>query len=280
MVEVRVERRLTAILAADVAAYSRLMGVDEEGTLRQLKAHRKELIDPKITEHRGRIVKTTGDGALVEFASAVDAVHCAIDIQRAMAERNADIPADRRIEFRIGINVGDIILDEGDIFGDGVNIASRVETFASPGAVCISDNAYQQIKGKLSLDVTDLGEQQFKNIAQLVRVYAVRIDGGPKRPALALPNKPSIAVLPFTNMSGDPEQEFFSDGITEDVITALSRLHWFFVIARNSTFVYKGKAVDINRWAENLVCAMCWKEVSARAASGCVSRPAGRRDHG
>jgi adenylate cyclase len=247
MAEARVERRLAAILAADVAGYSRLMGVDEEGTLAALKAYRRELIDPKIAEHRGRIVKTTGDGVLVEFPSAVDAVHCAVDIQRAMAERSADIPIDRRIEFRIGINVGDIILDEGDIYGDGVNIAARVETFASPGAVYLSDNAYQQIKGKLSLNVTDLGEQQFKNIAQPVRVYAVRVDDGPKQPALALPNKPSIAVLPFTNMSGDPEQEFFSDGITEDVITALSRLHWFFVIARNSTFVYKGKAVDIKQ---------------------------------
>ena len=174
MAEARVERRLAAILAADVAGYSRLMGVDEEGTLAALKACRRELIDPKIAEHRGRIVKTTGDGVLVEFASAVDAVRCAMEIQRAMAERNAAIPEDRRIEFRIGINVGDIIIDEGDIYGDGVNIAARVETLARPGAICLSDNAYQQIKGKLALDVSDMGEQQLKNIAQPVRVYGVR----------------------------------------------------------------------------------------------------------
>ena len=207
MAEARVERRLAAILAADVAGYSRLMGVDEEGTLAALKAYRRELVDPKIAEHRGRIVKTTGDGALVEFASAVDAVRCAMEIQRAVTERSAEVPEDRRIEFRIGINVGDIIIDEGDIYGDGVNIASRVETLASPGAICLSDNAYQQIKGKLSLDVADLGEQQLKNIAQTVRVYSVLHHGAAARAALSLPDKPSIAVLPFQNMSGDPEQE-------------------------------------------------------------------------
>jgi len=178
MAEARVERRLAAILAADVAGYSRLMGVDEEGTLAALKADRREIIDPKIAEHRGRIVKTTGDGALVEFASAVDAVRCAMEIQRAMAERNAAVPEDRRVEFRIGINVGDIIIDEGDIYGDGVNIAARVETLASPGAICLSENAYQQMKGKLTLDVSDMGEQQLKNIAQPVRVYRVRLEGG------------------------------------------------------------------------------------------------------
>jgi adenylate cyclase len=247
MVEVRVERRLAAILSADVAGYSRLMGADEEGTLVALKACRRELIDPKIAEHRGRIVKITGDGALVEFASAVDAVRCAVDIQRAMAGRHAGISEERRIEFRIGINVGDIIIDEGDIYGDGVNIAARVETLARSGGVSLSDAAYQQIKGKLDLEVSDMGEQQLKNIAQPVRVYSVRLDGASVRPALALPDKPSIAVLPFTNMSGDHEQEYFSDGITEDIITALSRLRWFFVIARNSTFVYKGKAVDVTQ---------------------------------
>src|SRR5260221_5674862 len=252
MDEERVERRLAAILAAEVAGYSRLMGVDEEGTLAVLKAYRRELVDPKISEHRGRIVKTTGDGALVEFASAVDAVRCATEIQRTMAERNAAIPEDRRIEFRIGINVGDIIIDEGDIYGDGVNIAARMETLAGPGAICISDNAYQQIKGKLALDVTDMGEQQLKNIAQLVRVYGVRMADAPPRPALTLPDKPSIAVLPFQNMSGDTEQEYFSDGITEDIITALSRLRWFFVIARNSTFAYKGKGVDIKHLVREL----------------------------
>jgi adenylate cyclase len=252
MAEARVERRLAAILAADVAGYSRLMGVDEEGTLAALKAYRRELVDPKIAEHRGRIVKTTGDGALVEFASAVDAVRCAMEIQRAVTERSAEVPEDRRIEFRIGINVGDIIIDEGDIYGDGVNIASRVETLASPGAICLSDNAYQQIKGKLSLDVADLGEQQLKNIAQTVRVYSVRPHGASARPALSLPDKPSIAVLPFQNMSGDPEQEYFADGMVEDIITGLSRIKWLFVIARNSGFAYKGKSIDVKQVGREL----------------------------
>jgi adenylate cyclase len=245
MAGARTERRLAAILAADVAGYSRLMGVDEEGTLAALKACRTELIDPKIAEHRGRVVKTTGDGALVEFASAVDAVRCAIEVQGAMAERNADIPEDRRIEFRIGINVGDIIIDEGDIYGDGVNVAARVEALARAGAICLSDNAYQQVRGKLTLEVTDLGEQQLKNIVQPLRIYGVRLDGISAPAALALPEKPSIAVLPFQNMSGDPEQEYFADGMVEDIITGLSRIKWLFVIARNSTFTYKGRAVDV-----------------------------------
>jgi TolB-like protein/class 3 adenylate cyclase len=252
MAEARVERRLAAILAADVVSYSRLMGVDEEGTLAALKAYRRELIDPKISEHRGRIVKTTGDGALVEFASAVDAVRCAMEIQRALAERNASIPEDRRIEFRIGINVGDIIIDEGDIYGDGVNIAARVEALASPGAICLSDNAYQQIKGKLALDVSDMGEQQLKNIPQPVRLYSIRLDGTSARPALALPDRPSIAVLPFQNMSGDAEQEYFADGMVEDIITALSRIRWLFVIARNSSFTYKGRTVDVKQVGREL----------------------------
>ncbi|MGO9330940.1 MAG: tetratricopeptide repeat protein [Steroidobacteraceae bacterium] len=252
MAEARVERRLAAILAADVAGYSRLMGVDEEGTLAALKACRQELIDPKIAEHRGRIVKTAGDGALVEFASAVDATRCAMEIQRAMDERNAEVAEDRRIEFRIGINVGDIIIDEGDIYGDGVNIAARVETLARPGAVCLSDNAYQQIKGKLSLDVSDMGEQQLKNIALPVRVYSIRLDGTPARAALALPDKPSIAVLPFQNMSDDPEQDYFADGMVDDIITGLSRIKWLFVIARNSTFTYKGRAVDVKQVGREL----------------------------
>src|ERR1022692_4812545 len=194
MAEARTERRLAAILATDVVGYSRLMGGDEEGTLAALKSLRESLIDPKIAEHRGRIVKTTGDGALVEFASAVDAVRCAMEIQRDMAQRNADIPEDRRIEFRIGINVGDIIIDEGDIYGDGVNIAARVETLAVPGAICLSENAYQQIKGKLVLDVSDIGEQQLKNIVQPVRVYRVHASGtAPSQAsALPLPDKPSI----------------------------------------------------------------------------------------
>src|SRR6266446_1737810 len=195
MAEARVERRLAAILSADVAGYSRLTGLDEEGTHATLKACRRELIDPKIGEHRGRMVKNTGDGALVEFASAVDAARCAIEIQRAMAARNAAIPEDRRVEFRIGINVGDIIIDEGDIYGDGVNIAARVEALASPGAICLSEDAYKQVKGRLALRVSDMGEQQLKNIAQPLRVYGVRLDEAPTPPALALPDKPSIAVL-------------------------------------------------------------------------------------
>jgi adenylate cyclase len=197
MAQARLERRLAAILAADVAGYSRLMGNDEEGTLAALKTCRRELIDPRLAEHRGRIVKTTGDGALVEFASAVDAIRCAMEIQRGMAERNSAVPEDRRVEFRIGINVGDIIIDEGDIYGDGVNIAARVETLASPGAICLSENAYAQIRGKLPLDVSDIGVQQLKNIAQPVRVYSVRLEEAPARQALSLPDRPSIAVLPF-----------------------------------------------------------------------------------
>src|SRR5262245_50612575 len=247
MAEARVERRLAAILAADVAGYSRLMGVDEEGTLDALKACRRELIDPKIAEHRGRIVKTTGDGALVEFASAVDAVRCAEEIQRGMAERNAVIPEDRRIEFRMGINVGDIISDGGDIYGDGVNIAARLEALASPGAICLSDYAYQQIKGKLALDVKDMGEQSLKNIAAPVRVYRVQLNGAPlaARTPLPIPDKPSIAVLPFDNLSAEPDQGYLADGFVEAITAALSNIRSFFVIARNSAFTYKGRAANV-----------------------------------
>jgi adenylate cyclase len=252
MAVARVERRLAAILAADVAGYSRLMGKDEEGTLAALKTHRKEVIDPKIAEHRGRIVKTTGDGALVEFSSAVDAARCAVDIQRAMAERNAATPEGRRVEFRIGINVGDIIIDEGDIYGDGVNIAARMESLATPGAICLSEDAYKQIKGKLEIDVSDMGEQRLKNIAQPLRVYGVRPDVAQTGPELSLPEKPSVAVLPFQNMSGDPEQDYFTDGMVEDIITGLSRIKWLFVIARNSTFTYKGRAVDVRQIGREL----------------------------
>ena len=251
MAEERVVRRLAAILAADVAGYSRLMGLDEEGTLAALKSFRRELVDPKVAEHQGRVVKTTGDGILVEFASVIDAVRCALDLQRAVAERNAGIPDERRIEFRIGINLGDVMLDEGDIYGDGVNIAARLEALAEPGAICLSDNVYQQIKGKLALDITDMGEQHLKNIGRPVRVFGVR-SSGPSRAPLALPDKPSIAVLPFQNMSGDPEQEYFVDGMVEDIITGLSRIKWLFVIARNSSFIYKGKAVDIRQVGREL----------------------------
>jgi TolB-like protein len=252
MPEERLDRRLAAIFAADVAGYSRLMGRDEEGTHAAFKSILRSLFDPKIEQHHGRIVKSTGDGALVEFASAVDAVRCAIEIQRGMAAHNNDIPADRRIEFRIGINVGDIIIDDADIYGDGVNIATRLEALAAPGAICLSDNAYQQIKGTLTLEVSDMGEQQLKNIAQRVHVFGVQLDGAPARPALALPDKPSIAVLPFQNMSGDPEQEYFADGVTEDIITDLSRFSQLFVIARNSSFVYKDKPIDLRQVGREL----------------------------
>ena len=249
MAEERVQRRLAAILAADVAGYSRLMGSDDEGTFAGLKVCR-ELIALKSRQHRGRIVNTPGDSALVEFASAVDATRCAMEIQKEMAERNAVIPEDRRIEFRIGINVGDVIVDDrGDIYGDGVNIAARVESLAKPGTLCLSDEAYRQIRGKLPIDVSDIGEHQLKNIAQPVRVYSVWLDDAPP---LALPDKPSIAVLPFENLSGDPKQEYFADGVSEDIITELSRFSDLFVIARNSSFKYKGKAVDVRQVGRDL----------------------------
>jgi TolB-like protein/Flp pilus assembly protein TadD len=262
MAEERVERRLAAIWAGDIAGYSRLMGTDEEGTLRQLKVHRKEIVDPKITEHRGRIVKTTGDGLLVEFGSVVDAVRCAVDIQRGMIERDADIPTDKRIEFRIGINVGDIIIDANDIYGDGVNVAARLEALAEPGGVMVSRNVYDQVRDKLSFGFEDMGEQLVKNIARPVGVHRVSlvdnaapitISGAAVAKTEALSSgRPSIAVLPFANMSGDAEQEYFADGISEDIITGLSKLRWFFVIARNSSFAYRGKAVDVKRAATEL----------------------------
>ena len=254
MPEDRVDRRLAAILAADIAGYSRLMGVDEEGTLRQLKAHRRELVDPKITEHRGRIVKTTGDGMLVEFGSVVDAVRCAVDIQRSMAERNTSVPGDKRIEFRVGVNVGDIIIDGVDIFGDGVNIAARLEGIADLGGICISDDAHRQIRGKIDISYDDLGEKDLKNIARPVRVFRVRLQAAKPQAGvtLTLPDKPSIVVLPFQNMSGDPEQEYFADGMVEDIITAMSRFKSLFVIARNSSFVYKGRAVDVKQVGREL----------------------------
>jgi TolB-like protein/class 3 adenylate cyclase len=252
-----------AVLAADVAGYSRLMGADEEGTLAQLKAYRKTLVDPKIAEHRGRIVKTTGDGMLVEFASAVDAARCAVEVQRRMNEQNTDLPQAKRLEFRIGIHVGDIIIDDNDIFGDGVNIAARLEGIAEAGGICISDDAHRQIRGKVDVAYDDMGPQALKNIVEPMRAWRIRADGKPatavpaKSPIeivqpLALPDKPSIAVLPFQNMSGDPEQEFFADGIVEDIITALSRFKSLFVIARNSSFTYKGKAVEIKQVGREL----------------------------
>ncbi|WP_349631855.1 adenylate/guanylate cyclase domain-containing protein [Bradyrhizobium iriomotense] len=240
------------MLAADVAGYSLLMGADEVGTLEALKAIRREIVDPAIAEHKGRIVKTTGDGLLVEFASAVDAVTCAVAVQERMAAREA------QIAFRIGINIGDIISDENDIFGDGVNVAARVENECSPGGVCLSGSAFEQVRGKTKFEFDDLGERSLKNIDRTVRLYGVKLGNAAKatiadsnRP-LPLPEKASIAVLPFQNMSGDPEQEYFADGMVEDIITALSRFKWLFVIARNSTFTYKGRSVDIRQVGREL----------------------------
>src|SRR6516162_7349863 len=249
-------RRLAAILAADVAGYSRLIGADESGTLERLRALRRELLDPKIAEHRGRLVKTTGDGLLVEFASVVDALRCAVEVQREMTGRNAGVLHDSRIEFRIGINMGDIVVEDGDIFGDGVNVAARLEALAEPGSICVSARVQEDAAGKLDLVFEDLGEQQLKNIARSVRAYRVVTEARPAMPQITagppLPDKPSIAVLPFTNMSADPEQEFLADGIAEDVITALSRYPSLFVIARNSSFTYKGRAVDVKQIGREL----------------------------
>jgi adenylate cyclase len=272
---VRVERRL----AADVAGCWRLIEADEEGTLSRLKALRVEVIDPKIAGHRGRIVKTTSDGLLVEFASVVDALRCATEVQTALAESNFPLPPDHRIAFRIGINAGDIVVEDGDIFGDGVNVAARLEGLAEPGGICVSARVQEDATGRLDLTLEDMGEQALKNIARLGRVYRVRTalthpvaaapgsplsrsagegadrqrrEAGESSPALPLPDKPSIAVLPFANMSGDPEQEYFADGMVEEIITALSRIRWLFVIARNSTFTYKGQAVDVKRVGREL----------------------------
>jgi adenylate cyclase len=245
----REQRRLAAIVSADVAGYSRLMGVDESGTLAALKSVRREIVDQRIAAHGGRIVKTTGDGLLLEFASAVDAVRCVVEMQAAMAARNADVPPDRRIDFRIGVNVGDIIIDGDDIFGDGVNVAARLQAIAAPGGICLSEAAYEQVRGRIEAPFVALGERQVKNIARPVRVYGVGSGAVAVSQAapLALPDKPSIAVLPFTNMSGDPEQDYFADGMVEDIITGLSRIRWLFVIARNSSFTYKGHAVDVKQ---------------------------------
>lgn len=250
------ERRLAAIFAADVAGYSRLVGADEEGTIGNLRAHRRELIEPKIAEHQGRIVKTTGDGLLAEFASPVKAVRCAIEVQQGMAGRNANVAQDRRIEFRIGINLGDIIVEEdGDIYGDGVNVAARLEGIAEPGTVYVS-RAVREFVHEPEIVLEDLGEQALKNIAGAVRVFRIGLPGrsagvtqaGPPQ----VPDKPSIAVLPFMNMSSDAEQEFFSDGITEDLITDLSKVSGLFVIARNSSFAYKGRSVKVQDIARDL----------------------------
>jgi adenylate cyclase len=262
VVENAVQRRLAAILAADVVGYSRLMGANEVGTLAALKAHRKELVDSKIAEHHGRTVKLTGDGMLVEFSSVVSAVSCAVEIQRRMRERNAGVSEDRRIEFRIGINLGDIILEDNDIFGDGVNIAARIESIAKPGGVAVSGSVRDNVGNKLDLMFEDAGEQALKNIERPVRVYNVSVFNGALSAQLgtsaqtkgnfATAEKLSIAVLPFTNMSGDPEQEYFSDGITEDIITDLAQISGLFVVGRNSVFTYKGKSVNLVQAAKEL----------------------------
>ena len=260
MAEERVERRLAAIFCADVAAYSRLMGSDEEGTLAALKSHRRELIDPLITRHQGRIVKTTGDGMLIEFASVVDAVRCAVVVQQGMEDRNANIPEGQRIRFRIGINLGDIIIDEGDIFGDGVNVAARLEALAEPGEICVSASVREQVGEKLPIGFADRGEHAVKNITRPVHVYRIdkrgevrtTTENDPATGLLSLPDRPSIAVLPFQNMSGDAEQDYFVDGMVEDIITGLSRIKWLFVIARNSSFAYKGQSPDIRQVGREL----------------------------
>ena len=260
----RVGRRLAAIVAADVAGYSRLMGLDEVGTARTLREHRK-VTDALVAKHGGRLVKTTGDGVLLEFPSVVDAVECAVAVQTVMHERNEGVPVDRRMLFRIGINLGDILIEGDDILGEGVNVAARLEGIGEPGGICISASAYDQVRGKVTVEFTDLGEQSLKNIDRPVRVYAATLSSHAgtvaPQPAssqpevqkpLTLPNKPSIAVLPFQNMSGDPEQEYFSDGMVEEIITALSRNKQLFVIARNSSFTFKGKAVNIKQVARDL----------------------------
>ncbi|MFQ5984759.1 MAG: adenylate/guanylate cyclase domain-containing protein [Alphaproteobacteria bacterium] len=254
-----IERRLTTIMSADVVGYSRLMAGDEAGTFAQLKTHRRELIEPKTAEHHGRVVKLTGDGTLMEFASVVDAVNFAVEVQQAMVERNAGVPEDRQIKYRIGINIGDIIVDGEDIYGEGVNVAARLEGLAEPGGICISAKVYEEVRNKLPTAFEDLGEQEVKNIPDPVRVYrwtdaaaASTTDTGKTEGALPLPNKPSMAVLPFTNMSGDPDQEFFADGISEDIITELSKFRSLIVIARNSSFAFKGQSLDVKELSKRL----------------------------
>jgi adenylate cyclase len=257
----RVERRLAAILAADVAGYSRLMGQDETGTLARLRAHRRELIDPNIADHRGRIVKTTGDGILIEFPSVVEAVACAVAVQRGMTERNTGAPEEQRIVFRIGINLGDVIVEDDDIHGDGVNVAARLEGLAEPGGICVSRVVRDQVRDKLDLAFDDLGEQTLKNIARPVRVYALRPEArgdSSSEPAAAFIAQPAVAprlaivVLPFANLSNDPEQQYFADGITEDLTTDLSRIAGSFVISRNTAFTYQGKPVDTKQIGREL----------------------------
>ena len=258
--ELRAERKLAAILVADIVGYSRLAAADEERILARLRTLRSDLIDPTISVHHGRVVKRTGDGNIIEFRSVVDAVRCAIELQNAMVERNAGLPADRRIEFRVGIHLGDVVEEaDGDLMGDGVNIAARLEAYCEPGGLCLSGAAYEQVRDRVKETFVDLGEKVLKNIARSVRAYGLAGDSagqvlepGSARPVLSLPEKPSIAVLPFQNMSGDPEQDYFADGMVEDIITGLSHIKWLFVIARNSSFVYKGKTVDVRQVGREL----------------------------
>src|SRR3954447_455138 len=249
----KVSRRLAAVFAADMVGYSRLIGLDEEGTIARQQALRREFIDPQIAEHAGRIVKTIGDAVLVEFPSVVDAVRCAVAMQEGMPRLESDVPEDRRIRYRVGVNLGDIVADGDDILGDGVNVGTRVAGLAEAGGVCISEAVYHQIRGKIDASFIYAGEHAVKNIEQPVRVWRWR-PGAPEHlvTVLAFPNRPAIAVMPFENMSGDADQEYFVDGITEDIITALSKWRWFLVIARNSTFAYKGKSVDVKEISRDL----------------------------
>jgi adenylate cyclase len=249
-------RRLAAILAADIAGYSRLMGADETGTVQALREH-LTAADPLVAEHGGRIVKTTGDGVLIEFGSVVGAVECALALQRLAVERNAGIASERQMEWRIGIHLGDVLIDGDDILGDGVNIAARLEGIAEPGGICVSEDAFRQVRGKVEAEFADMGDQSLKNIARPLRVYRIgpvpaTKEANTPSAALPLPEKPSIAVLPFANLSGDPEQDYFADGMVEEIITAFSRIRWLFVIARNSTFTYKGQAVDVKQVGREL----------------------------
>ena len=249
----RVGRRLAAIVAADVAGYSRLMGLDEVGTARTLREHR-EVTDALVAKHGGRLVKSTGDGVLLEFPSVVDAVECAVAVQAVMAQRNEGVPVDRRMLFRIGINLGDILIEGDDILGDGVNVAARLEGIAEPGGICISSSAYDQVRGKVLVEFADLGEQALKNIARPIRAYAVRLNASIDRIAPSPSSAPrlSIVVLPFANIGGDPEQDYFVDGVTESLTTDLSRIAGAFVIARNTAFTFKGKAVDVKKLGREL----------------------------
>ena len=253
-------RKLAAILVADVVGYSRLAGADEERTLSRLRGLRSDLVDPAIAAHHGRIVKRTGDGSIIEFRSVVDAVRCAIEVQTGLIERNAGLPEDRRIQFRVGIHLGDVVEEsDGDLMGDGVNIAARLESIATPGAICLSEDAYRQVKSRLDLKVSDLGPQTLKNIAEPIRVYALEVGQPAQTKPLAAPAREnrepprlSLVVLPFANIGGDASQEYFADGVTESLTTDLSRISGAFVIGRSTAFTYKGKAVDLKQIGRDL----------------------------